>query len=158
MISYKKILLYTKDFIFQTIVFYLIFISSLRNLGWKIGIFEKPKYHEIIYESEISTLPILISYPYYFLLFYIGTMLYSIVPILVNIYFIRINKFRILESDYVILKILFMILANLGYLLSWMLIYSELIYRDLMYPIVITLFTYLTIFVFRKQRNCESPN
>jgi hypothetical protein len=158
MISYKKILLYTKDFIFQTIVFYLIFISSLGNLGWKIGIFEKPKYHEIIYESEISTLPILISYPYYFLLFYIGTMLYSIVPILVNIYFIRINKFRILESDYVILKILFMILANLGYLLSWMLIYSELIYRDLMYPIVITLFTYLTIFVFRKQRNCESPN
>lgn len=151
--SYKKISIYIKDFLFQSIIFYLTLLSPLGSLGWKLGVFEKPMYYDIIYESKRSSLPILISHTYYFFLFYFGSFLLSAFPIMCNIYFIRINKFRLFENDFILLKVLFMISANLAYLYICMFLYSELIYRDFLFPLGLTLTIYLIWFFIKVNRN-----
>ena len=148
---FKKILPYYKDFMLQNLFFYVIFLSPLGCFEWQYTIMDKPKIFEIIYACKSSQLPFFIAFVFYFTVFYFGAILYTFIPIIINIYLLRVNKFRFGNEDYKAMKILLLVSMNSFYLLSWMVIYTELIYRDFLMPLVFNLLGYILYVYFTKK-------
>lgn len=71
--------------------------------------------------------------------------MYSIIPIASNVYFMRRIKYHIL------LKVIFMVVANLLYVRAWM-VYSELMYRDFVPALLVMLVTYVVWVYMREKR------
>ncbi|MDB5227241.1 MAG: hypothetical protein JWN78_1434 [Bacteroidota bacterium] len=148
----KKMISCFRDLIFQTVFFYIIFLSPLGSIGWKLGVFETPKIFDVFYATQRSDLPVLISFPYYLVLDYLFSILLSIIPLSMNILIYK-SRLKIGDYDLLLIKILMMFVFNAVYLLAWMRFYMELIWRDLMFPIFLTLIFYLMIVNMRKRNS-----
>ena len=139
---FKKILLYYKDFFYQVTIMFLIICSPLGNP------FDYYKYSKETYVfTGIADFFVSVS------LMYCYTALYFFFPILFNIYFVRFNKFRLGNEDYIAMKILLLFSVNFFYLMIWMKLYTPLIYRDFLMPLLINLIGYLVYIWIEKKRN-----
>ena len=136
----KKILLYYKDFFIQLFLFFIVIITPLGN-PFDYSIYSKEEFN---FNSISCFLHSVLD-----LLFYIS--LYFFIPIIINIYLVRVNKFRFGNEDYKAMKILLLVSMNSFYLLSWMVIYTELIYRDFLMPLVFNLLGYILYVYFTKK-------
>jgi hypothetical protein len=147
----KRVLSYYKDFIFQSVVFYMLMISPLGSIGWKIGIFETSIIEHLFRDflEEPMQLPIRIIWGLSV------SPIYSFPISISNIYLWHFNKFRIGEDDYLPLKILFMFSVSglyiaysakaFGHFGSLTLIY--------LFPIALTTLLYIFWLLWREKRH-----
>lgn len=138
---YRKASLYTKDFFFQSIVFFVLSISPLGSIGWKIGVFRKSGIEELF----INFIDVPIQLILHLVLGFLLSILYTFPFIICNIYLWHFNKFRKGKEDYLPLKILFMLTIS-GLCISlyahWF-GYNEMLNLDFIFPIVLTTISYV---------------
>lgn len=109
----KRALSYYKDFFFQSLVFYLLFLSPLGSIGWKIGVFETSNIENLFSNFAKEPMELMIR----LLLGFPVSMLYSFPFIICNIYLWQFNKFLEGWEEYLPLKIIVMIAISGFYIL-----------------------------------------
>ena len=141
MILSKKILLYFKDFILQLFVILIVFLTPLGN-PFEFRGYSAYDYSFYSFQSFVSSL--------FIMLFYLTA--YFFIPIFLNIYIVRVNKFRSEHVDYIPLKLVMLLGVNFLYLSAWMKLYSLYMYRDFLFPLALNLIGYLIYVWFQKKR------
>ena len=147
----KRVLLYYKDFIFQSIVFYILYISPLGSVGWKIGVFDESLIERFFLDIGKEPLQSLLHLIYYLPC----SILYSFPVSISNIYLWHFNKFRMGESDYLPLKILFMIAVSGLYIAYSVKAFGHfgMLTLIFLFPIALTTLFYLVWLFWREKRH-----
>lgn len=143
---------FIKDFILQSIVFFLVlmiptvYVSSRPN---ESGGFIGEYFIEDLIDSVLnSDKPIYISLFYYPIIFFIGSLSISFFSSIFNIYIVCYNKFRKNKEDNIAFKIVILFAGNTIYIIWLSLGNGSYIYYLYGVPIMLTSIFYL---IFRRK-------
>lgn len=138
---------FIKDLIYQSIIFFLalllptVYVSkSIDTFGNSVSEYFVEDLIDNIINSDKN---IILSSLYYIIISYIGSLVYSLFPIIVNTYMMNYNNFRIIKEDYYAFKLLILFILNATYVIFLTLGKGDFIYYLFGIPVLITTLYYI---------------
>lgn len=138
---------FIKDLIYQSIVFFLSLLLPTVYVSKSIDTFGN-SINEYFVEDLIKNIinsdkNIILSSFYHISNSYLGSLVYSLFPIIINIYIINYNNFRIKKVDYFAFKLLILFILNTLYVSYLTIGKGDFIYFLFGIPVMITTIYYI---------------
>jgi hypothetical protein len=149
----KRASSFFKDYLIQSVIYFIIQLSPLGSTSWKLWIFEKS-----LIEDEIDNFnnnPIMTIL--HLLRGYAGFTLAHSLLFAINIYILNSKLFY--GDEYTLeKKVIALFLFSFSYLLLWMVVTDRSVYTNLTFPIFITTLLYLLWFKYLKKKDNKKTN